>query len=265
MPDRYADAVRARRGELRAARELLGGTHRGELRSELALSRLAASAATTAALAGLAREAHEFGDAATRGVRAQLPGLLAAALDAVARAVHARWAAELAPALRRIATTRSLDVAAGPGWPRLPDPRLPVLTAGSVPVPARPARPLLTGAAEGLALWRLAVLPLAVLPLFGLPALGGAALAPLAVGVGVAGAAVVVRSRRAALERAALRRCTDAALATARAAIDADVARWLLELERAVGTDLDAAVARRRAAVEAELRALAPEGAMADG
>ena len=44
MPDRYADAVRARRAELRAERELLGGGHRGELRTALALSRVLSGA-----------------------------------------------------------------------------------------------------------------------------------------------------------------------------------------------------------------------------
>ena len=35
MPDRYADAVRARRRELRAERELLCGGHRRELHNAL--------------------------------------------------------------------------------------------------------------------------------------------------------------------------------------------------------------------------------------
>lgn len=257
MPDRYADAVRARRSELRAERLLLDGAHRGELRSELALSRIAASAAATTALTELAREARLHVEGADREGRARLPASLAAALDAVAVMVHARWVAELAPALRRIATGRSLVT--DRDWPRLPGPRLPVVVVPSAPDPVRQARTLLVGAADGVALWRLVLLPLAVLPLLGLPALGGPALAPFAAGVAVAGVVVAVRSRRATLERAGLRRCVDETLTAGRAVVEADLGRRLLELERAVGAELDVAVARRRAVVEAELRVLASD------
>ena len=258
MADRYADAVRARRAELRAERASLAGGYRAELRSELALGRLVASDAAATALAELGREARAHAEAADRARLAALPERITAALDAVAVAVHSRMAAELGPALRRIATSRALRLDAG--WPRLPGPRLPVAT---VPEPEPlPARSLLTGTAEGLAFWRLALLPLAVLPLLGLPAMGGPAFAPLAAGVGATAAVAAFRSRRLALQRAALRRCADDAIAAAAAAIDADVGRRLLELERAAGAELDAAVAARRALVDAELRALAPEEAV---
>lgn len=254
MPDRYGDAVRARRSELAEQRARLGGSHRAELRSELALSRIAASDALAAACARLAREARAHIDHPDRAVRRGLPARFGPALDALTVAAHARWAAEVGPGLRRIAATRSLDVGPLTAWPALPAAR---------PVPVVPRVPerssLLSGAADGVALWRLVLLPLAALPVLGLPALGGPALAPLAVGVGVAAAVVAVRSRRVALERAALRGCVDETLAAVRAAQDADLARRLLELERSAGTDLDAAVARRRAAVEAEGRALRAE------
>lgn len=251
MPDRYGDAVRARRSELAEERRRLGAAHRAELRSELALSRIVASEALATECARLGREARAHIDHPDRAVRRGLPILLGPAIDALAATVHARWAAEVGPGLRRIAAARFLDVGPLTAWPMLPAPRPPSL------VPRVPERSsLLSGAVDGLALWRLVLLPLAALPVLGLPALGGPALAPLAVGVGVAAAVAAVRARRVALERAALRRCAEETLTVARTALDADLGRRLLELERSAGADLDAAVARRRAVVEAEWRAV---------
>ena len=273
-PDRYADAVRARRAELADARALLAGSHRAELRSELALSRLVAADALAGALAHLARESRDHIGHADRAVRLRFPVLLAAAPDLVAAAVHQRWSAELAPGLRRIATVRSLGV--GPGWPRLPPPRLPVLPAPPAVERVRAARSLLTGAVEGLALWRLVLLPLAALLMvtpglelgaptdLGLGVPAWPALLPLAAGVGVAGAVVVVRSRRVALERVGLRRCAEETLAAVRVAVEADLGRRVLEVERWAGAELDAAVSRRRRALDAELSALAPDREAAD-
>ena len=261
-PDRYGDAVRARRAELADERALLTGSHRGELRSELALSRLAAAGALTGALAQLSREARAHVGHRDRAVRARFPALLAVAVERAAAGVRERWWAELAPGLRRIAAVRSL--AMGPDWPRLPGPLAPVLPAPPAVEPIRAARSLVTGAVEGLALWRLVLLPLAALSLLGLGIPAWPALVPLAVGVGAAGAVTAVWSRRTALERAALRRCGEETLAAARAAIDADLGRALLDVERAATAELDVAVARRRQAVDAELRALAPDRAVVD-
>ncbi|MGI9003367.1 MAG: hypothetical protein ACR2GH_17200 [Pseudonocardia sp.] len=257
MPDRYAEAVRARRVELRVQRDLLTGGHRAELRSCLALSRLTAAAAANAAMADLARETRVHIEGADRSGRAQFPDRLAAAVDDVAVTLHAGWAAELRPALRRIATARNLTM--GLGWPRLPAPHRPGGALPPLPEPTTTAWSLLTGAADGAALWRLALFPLAMLPLLGLPALGGPALAPLAVGTGVVAIVLAVWFRRAAAERSRLRRHAEDVLAAVRAALDADLGRRLLELERTAGAALDAEVARRRAVLDAELRMLAPD------
>jgi len=254
MPDRYADAVRARRAELRELRARLAGGHRGELRSCLALSRLAATADAAAALAALRREAAGHVGRGDRWVRDRLPAQLGEAVDAIATAVAAHWARELRPPLRRIATERGLVVE--PGWPRLPAAR-PV----RVPPPApAPAPSLLTGVVEGAALWRLVLVPLAALPLVGLPALGGPALAPLAVATGVAAVVAAAAARRTAVHRVRLQRTVEQVLGAAAVAIDGDLDRRLVELERTADAVLDAAVLRRRAEVDRELALLATGG-----
>jgi hypothetical protein len=262
MADRYAEAVRARRRELRELRAHLAGGHRGELRSCLALSRLAAAGHAAAAFAGLREEAARYVRRGDRHARERLRQQLEPAVCAIAAAVGERWAAELAPPLRRIASERGLTME--PGWPRLPAPRAPV-----VRLPAEPPGPppsVLTGVVEGAALWRLVGVPMAALPLLGLPALAGPALAPLAVGAGVTAVALAARTRRTATARARLHRTVEHVVTAAAAAIDADLDRRLVELERSACAALDAAVLRRRAAVDHELALLAadPTGA-ADG
>jgi hypothetical protein len=254
MPDRYADAVRARRVELRALRELLSGGHRAELRSCLALSRLAAAAHAAAALAELRRETAEHATGGDRTVRQRLPALVDAAVAAIAHAVHAGWAAGLHPALRRIATER--DLAIEPGFPRLPAPWLPG-PPPRLPEPPRPTWSLL--APEGSALWRAALLPVAVLPVLGLPAVTGPAAVPIALGAGVAAVAFAVRRQRIGVERATARRNAEHVISAAAAAVEADLDRRIVEVERSAAAALDAAVLRRRAAVDAELALLAPE------
>jgi hypothetical protein len=257
MPDRYADAVRARRRELRELRERLAGRHRGELRSCLALSRLAATGDASGALAGLRREAAEHVRRGDRTARDRLPEHVTAATAVAATAAAARWAAELGPPLRRIATERGLVME--PGWPRLPAPRAP--GPPPPPEPAPPGPTLLAGVIEGAALGRLALLPLASLPLIGLPALGGPALAPLAVGVGLTALVVAARARRVAAERERLHRRVEQIVGAAAAAIEADLDRRLVELELGASAALDAAVLRRRAAVDRELALLAADRA----
>jgi hypothetical protein len=255
MPDRYADAVLARRRELRELRERLVGGHRGELRRCLALSRLAATGDAAAALAGLRREAAEHVRRGDRTARERLPEHVVAAVDEAATAAAARWAAELGPPLRRIATERGLAVE--PGWPRLPAPSAPGTPPD--PEPAPPGSTLLAGVIEGAALGRLALLPLAALPLVGLPALGGPALAPLAVGVGLTALVAAARARRVAAERQRLHRRVEQIVGTAATAIEADLDRRLVEVELAASAVLDAAVLRRRATVDRELAMLSAD------
>jgi hypothetical protein len=263
MPDRYADAVRARRTELRALRARLVGGHRDELRSALALSRLAGSAEITAALAGLAAEAAAHLEVADRADRRRFAARLGQAVEETADRLHARWAADLRPALLRIARARSLPVR--PGWPSLPDPRAPSVPARpDPPPPIGRLRSAVAGAAQGAALWRLLLVPLLALPICGLPAVGGRPLVPLAAGTGIAVITAAARSRCVAAERLRWRRYADDVLATARLRWEADLGRRLIEVEVAVAGGLDAAVRQRRAEIEDELSRLAPvTGALA--
>jgi len=257
--DRYADAVRARRAELRGARALLLGGHRAELRSGLAAGRLTASAELAASLAALDRELRHHTDRADRVGRAALPDRATAAVDRLAVGTGERWAAAVLPAVRRVAGVRRLPVP----WlvPTGGDPLAAMLSRPpEVPLPPPDPPPgavraLLTGATEGT--WRLALLPAAVLPAVGLPALGGRSVLPLAVGLGLALLVGAVRARRVAADRARLRRWGADVVAAVRGALETELARRLIELERLVGAELDDAVTRRRDAVDGELRALA--------
>jgi hypothetical protein len=67
-----------------------------------------------------------------------------------------------------------------------------------------------------------------------------------------------VRARRSRADRARLRRWGADTVAAVRGALETELTRRLLEVERLAGAELDDAVDRRRVVVEGELRALAP-------
>ena len=263
-PDRYADAVRARRAELRSVRALLLGGHRVELRQCVAASRLASSADLAEALAGLGRELRHHLSRADPAGRAGLPSLAEAAVGRLADRVVTGWAVGVLAGLRRLAAPRC-----PPGtspWPAgtAADPLVAMVSrrpSVALPRPDPPvgaARALLVGVTGGT--WRLALLPAAVLPAVGLPALGGRAVLPPAVGIGLALLVTGARAHRAAADRARLRRWADEVVATVRAALETELARRAIEVERVAGGELDELVTRRLAWVDAELRALAPGG-----
>ncbi len=262
-PDRYADAVRARRAELRAAEALLRGGHRAELRSGLAAGRLAASAELATALAALDRELRHHADHADGRGRAALPDRVAEAVDRLAVSAGWRWAAVVLPAVRRVAAARGLPVFWSGAHPLAASLTRPPAITVPAPEPA-PAgvRAVLLGATAG---WRLALVPVAVLPAVGLPVLAGPAAVPLAVGSGLALLGVGVRARRVAADRARLRRWGAEVVATVRGALETELARRLLEVERLAGHELDDAVTRRRVQVERALRELAPDPAAEPG
>jgi hypothetical protein len=252
--------VRARRAELRGARALLLGGHRAELRTGLAACRLAVSAELAAALAALDRELRHHADRADRAGRAALPERVTVAVDRLAARAAERWAAAVLPAVRRVATARRLPVprsVSGGGDPvAVALARRPVVPLPPPDPPPGPLRGLVAGASEGT--WRLALLPAAVLPAVGLPALGGRSAVPFAVGLGVALLVLVGRARRDSADRARLRRWGADVVAAVRGALETELSRRLLEVERVAGAELDDAVDRQRVVVDGELRALAP-------
>jgi hypothetical protein len=238
---------------------LLGG-HRAELRSCLAAGRLAASAELSTTLAGFGRELRHHADTADGTGRATLPSVTGAAVGRLAVRAADGWAAALLPGIRRVAGARRLPWQTASGT----DPVAAVLARPPPPV-ALPApgpspgavRALLAGAAGGT--WRLALLPVAALPAVGLPALGGRAVLPLALGVGLALLVAAARAHRIATDRVRLRSWAAEVVSTVRTALETELAYRVVELERVAGAELDEAAERRRAEVDAELRALAPE------
>lgn len=256
-PERYADAVRARRAELRADRALLLGGPR-EVRHVLMAARLAASAELTAALAGLRRELRHHAARADGAGRAALPSLTGAAVGRLVDRVVAGWAAALLAALRGVAAARCAP--GGSSW-LVVDPVVALVTCRpsvAIPGPDPPpslARALVLGVTGGT--WRVALLPAAALPAIGLPALGGRAVLPPALGIVAALLVAGARAHRIAADRARLCRWADEVVAAVRAVVETELARRAVEVERVVGAELDDLVARQLARVDAELRALA--------
>lgn len=245
-PDRYADAVRARRAELRAARDDLSGGHRAELRSALALARLAAEEELSTAVRSLAGQVRDHLEAAGRRDRARFGVALLGAVEELRRWAADRRNAHVRSAARRVASRRGVRV--DRAWPPAPEPPGPF----RAPRP-EPAAPRWAPIAGG---WRTALLPAASLPLVGLPvASPPAVLATAAVGVAVA--VTVGGHQVASADRLRLRRWSEDVLAAVRTDGDAALARLLIHIEQATG-ELDAAVTLRRAQVEAELASLAP-------
>jgi hypothetical protein len=255
-PDRYADAVRAHRAELREARAMLLGGHRAELRGCLAAARLTASAAHARALADLDRELRHHAGHAGRAGRAALPALVGAAVDRFLDGVGDRWAATVLPGIRRIAAERCPSAVGDVAAVLAVLCRRPVVVLPAPDPPPGTARALLADATAGT--WRLVLLPAALLPAVGLPALGGRAMLPLAVAIGLALLVAAVGARRIAADRTRLRRWGGEVVATVRGTLDTELARRLLEVERLAAAELDDAMVRHREAVDAELRALTP-------
>jgi hypothetical protein len=243
-PDRYGDAVRARRRELRERRALLAPGHRAALRDALLLARSGARTAAAAELAALRREA----DAHLAGPRPRaLVALLPVAAAAVADRAQGSWAHGARAAVRRTAADRGLRLPAR--WPAVPP--LPAAR----PAPPAPDRPGPVAVLADAGVWRTAALPLVVASLavaVGATAAGPALLLPAA-GAGAGVLVVAVRHRRAATDRARLRRWCGELLDAVAADLDAGLAHAATALAAGAGADLDAAVGRHRAALDAEL------------
>jgi hypothetical protein len=246
LPDRYAEAVRARRAELRDLRDGLTGGHRAELRSALAVARLTLAEELATEVRRLGRQARAYLQRCGRRDRARFPGLLLAAADELRTWAAQRREQAVGAAVRQVAARR--DVRLGRPWPapgeHTAPPRLPT------PDPGGPSWLPIAGG------WRAALLPAASLPLVGLPVATPAVVAATAA-VGIGAAVLVGGHQSSSTDRLRLRRWCDDVLVSVRADGDAALARLLIRAEQAAA-ELDAAVATRRREIEAELARLAP-------
>ncbi len=236
-PDRARNAASARRRELAATRDRLGGGHHAELRAALGLARLSCSAGLAADLADLTRRAGERLDTCGRAGRAELPSWLAGELDEVRRRSAERFEATAGPAVRRVAARLR------PGAPPMPLP-------GTTGLARSATAPVAPGAVSTVATGPRLLAGLAGLPVLGAGGLGGATALTTA-GV-VLVLAALAHTRSVAAARARLAAATARALAAAGADAERELAFRLIEVERAVGAVLDRAVADRRARVERE-------------
>ncbi|MBW0137582.1 hypothetical protein I4I81_25455 [Pseudonocardia abyssalis] len=180
-------------------------------------------------------------------VRRALDGHPAAAVSAAARAIetaaYARWADRAVGAERGTAADRGVFLPVPPDDP----------PPAPVPDPPIPPRARIVEVLADAGAWRLAVLPLAALSGFAgpavlLPALGGAVLVLVA----------AVRARRAGVDRARLHRWGTDLLAVTHARVDAELTRRTAARATTATARLDAALAHRRAEIDAELTLLAP-------
>jgi hypothetical protein len=221
-------AMRRRRDELAARRDALRAES-GRVPVELARLRLDVSNEVAGALRRLRDDASAYLDTADRAARRAFPELFVAATTELAVRVSARLKElglagtdRAGPALR-----------AGPGVSRR---RRRISVEDRLTV--------LVGASGGIGLGRLL---LALVPANGAAGVGAVS---VAVGLGVGVACWVAGIRRAAAERARLRRWVSQVLADLRAGLDANLSERLLDAERG----LNRALAGRVGELNAELR-----------
>ncbi|GAA4884445.1 hypothetical protein [Actinomycetospora straminea] len=230
-----------RRDELLAARAALRRDHHTRWRADLAAARVAATDDLAARVRALGAAVRSRIDEADRAGLAAIPRELAGEVEALAGAVVDGLGARLRALVA--ATLADLVPAAELPALRVADRGEPAL----VPAPrARPAEDRLlvvAGAAGGLGLSRLALLPLLAVPIA--PAALGAALVPVSVGLGLGAAGWVARARRLAADRAHLRQWSVEALAEVRGDLERVLADALIATEREVTLALDAALSDR--------------------
>jgi len=245
-----ADGLRARRAALEAARSSWRREHHVRWRSELAAVRLAVSDDVARRLRALGVRHRDRLDTAGRADLDDLAATVAAEVAAEAEAVVAALGERLRGLV--VGTLAALlppdEVAALRIPPPEARPDLPV------PSPRRPDRLLVVaGAAGGLGLSRLALLPLLAVPV---APVVGAALVPVSVGIGLGAAGWLARCRRRAADRAHARAWLAEALVQARADLERVLGEALIAADREITLALDRALDRRAHEVDAELRAV---------
>lgn len=294
-PDRFAEALSARRSELRAERRATESP-RSALRAELALITVASRADLPVALRVLRDSAGPW----LRAAPARLPARLGPALAALRTSLVAAATAQGEAAVRRVAGGVSgldpipAELVRPAGAHRVGsdgrvseagsrDPgaeasaegvRTAVLgpgafTVGPAPRSAAPDRaadlpalPRRVGWVEALVrsggggAVRVALVLAAGAPALGLTVAGGRVLLPLTVGLAVAAVVLLAAHRRRAVERERWARWVDGALEAAATALRAELDAASITLEQWAGPALDRLAGDRRAVLTHELRTL---------
>jgi hypothetical protein len=247
-PAPTADALRARRAALAAARASWRREQHVRWRSELAGVRLAVLDDLARRLRALGTRHRDRLDTAARTDLAELAELVAAEVAAEADAVVAGLGERLRGLV--VGTLAALLPPEELAAVRIPPPE--VRPDLPVPSPRRPDRLLVVaGASGGLGLSRLALLPLLAVPV---APVVGAALVPVSVGIGLGAAGWLARSRRREADRAHARAWLAEALVQARADLERVLTEALIAADREITLALDRALDRRAHEVDAELR-----------
>jgi hypothetical protein len=255
-PDRYAEALSARRSELHAQRRA-AESPRVALRAELALVTVASRADLPAALRVLRDSAGPW----LRTAPARLPAMLAPALAALRVSVVDAAAARGEAAVLRVAGAVSgpEPVPADLLGPSVAQRVHPVDHRSAPDLPAVPRRvgwvEALVRSGGGGAV-RVALVLAAGAPALGLTVAGGRILLPLTIGLAVAAVALLAAHRRRAVERERWARWVDGVLDVAGAGVRAELDTALITLEQRAGPPLDRLAADRRATIVHELRTL---------
>lgn len=259
-----ADALRARRDELVAARRSSTRGWQLRLRGELQRARLESGHEVARRMRDVQSWFRQAIDAADRGTLAGLP----AQVDAALQAASIELSGELATRLDRVAVTVLADLFtadelavlraqfARGGTPmvvsRQPDRRAPT-----------PEDRLLVfmGITGGFGAARVAALPLAGL---GVAVLNPLVL-PVTIVVGLGAGWWLARTRRHTADKQHMRQWLTESIADARATVDQLVAEQLIDVEQQLSIALDDVLGRRIDAIEAELREVDATMKLADG
>ncbi|HEX2298396.1 MAG TPA: dynamin family protein [Pseudonocardiaceae bacterium] len=247
-----AQALRARRDELSAARRSAGRSWQLRLRAEIQRARAESGHDVAARIRGAQTRLRAALDAADRARLQQFPHHVDATLQVLAGQVGAALTARVA----RVADAALAELFR-------PD-ELAAVRAGLLrhdrpPVVLQPPQPragtaedkllVAVGFSGGLGIGRLATLPLA-----GLGASAGLLVLPVSLALGLGAGWWMARTRRHAADKAQLRQWLSDVLADARATLDHTVAEQLIDAEQQLAIALEQALARRAVAIEDELR-----------
>ena len=252
-----AGALCQRRDELAAERRAGGRGWQVRLRGELQRARVE----SLHDVAGQVRSAQSWFRRAADGAGRDGLGRLPYQLDAALQLISTRVTAGLEQRLSRVAGTAlaELFTPAELGAVRAELARL-----GGVhpPIVLRPPqrRPagvedrllVVMGVSGGLGAGRVAALPLAGIG--GLGAAAGLIVFPVSVALGLGAGWWMARARRHAADKAHVKQWLADVFAEARSAMDHVVAEQLIDAEQQLSLALDAALGRRVAAIEDELR-----------